>query len=216
MNKLKVIILYLILGLLAFSASARPVSYPGGVTAMQMNDANMNALHLHYSPTAKYSVGYKGEYWKNDEWQFHGLQYNYLLNRWNKKASQANFYLKTAAGIAYSDEGEFKNKYEEAGFIGIASDWEDRRFFTMYENRYTYAGDINKSFMQKVRLGIAPYIGDYGDIHTWFMIEAEHNPTYEGEEINITPMVRMFKDVYLFEAGMSLDGDVLFNAVIRF
>ena len=31
---------------------ARPVSYPGGITIMQMNDTNKNSVHLHYSPTA--------------------------------------------------------------------------------------------------------------------------------------------------------------------
>lgn len=213
---LKITSIFIISYLLAVSANARPVSYPGGWTAMQMNDANMNALHVHYSPTAKYSIGYKGEYWKEDKWQFHGLQYNYLVNRWNKKASQANLYLKSAVGVAHSDESPFSNKQEEAGFIGIATDWEDRRFFTSYENRYTYAGDINKSFMQKARVGIAPYVGDYGDLHTWLMLQVQHNPTFEGKEIITTPMVRVFKDVYLFEAGMSFDGDVLFNTVIRF
>ena len=35
---------------------ARPVSYPGGITLMQMNDTNKNSFHLHYSPTAKVSI----------------------------------------------------------------------------------------------------------------------------------------------------------------
>lgn len=203
-------------GIFAFGANARPVSYPGGWTLMQMNDANMNALHVHYSPTYKYSIGYKGEYWKKDKWLFQGVQYNYLINRSNKKASQSNIYFKSAVGMAHSDEQPFSNKQEPAGFLGIAADWEDRRFFTSYQNRYTYAGDINKAFLQKARVGVAPYVGNYGDLHTWLMLEVEHNPTNEGDEINTTPLVRFFKDVYLFEAGMSFDGDILFNAIIRF
>ena len=63
---------------------ARPVSYPGGWTLMQMNDADASTLHVHYSPTARYSVGYKAEYWNDKDWQFHGAQLNYLLKRWNK------------------------------------------------------------------------------------------------------------------------------------
>lgn len=212
----KITLAFIFFNIFLSKAESRPVSYPKGWTAMQMNDVNMNSIHLHYSPTAKYSIGYKGEYWKEEKWQFHGLQLNYLIKRLNKQASQANLYFKSGAGIAHSDNNPFSNKLEKGGFVGIAADWENRRFFTSYENRYNYFGDINKSFMQKARVGIAPYIGDYGDIHTWLMLQAQHNPTFEGKEIVITPMMRIFKDVYLFEAGMSFDGDLLANAVIRF
>ena len=50
------------------SAMARPVSYPGGWTVMQFNDAYKHSLHVHVSPTAKYSIGYKAEYWRDGEW----------------------------------------------------------------------------------------------------------------------------------------------------
>ena len=71
---------------------ARPVSYPGGITLMQMNDTNKNSFHLHYSPTAKVSFGYKFEYWREKEFSINALQMNNLLKRWNKKNSQANIY----------------------------------------------------------------------------------------------------------------------------
>src|SRR5690606_5510904 len=117
-------------------------------------------LPVHYSPTANYSVGYKAEYMRNDEWQFHGVQLNYLLKRWNAPASQANVYLKPAVGVAYSDDRQFDGRSEGSGFTGVAMDWENRRFFTSYENAYYYAGDIDKYFIQKARVGVAPYIGD--------------------------------------------------------
>jgi len=196
-------------------AQARPVSYPGGWTIMQTNDTNSNNLHVHYSPTAKYSVGYKGEYHRDEQWQFHGMQLNYLAKRINKPKSQANFYLKSAVGAAYSDYGQLNSETEAAGFAGIAMDWETRRYFTSYENRLTYAGDIEKSFAQKARVGIAPYIGDYGDLHTWLMLEVDHSPKRD-DEVVYTPMVRFFKGVYLFEAGVSSNEDILFNAIIRF
>lgn len=196
-------------------ALARPVSYPSGWTVMQMNDADSYNFHAHYSPTAKYSIGYKAEYWREKEWQFHGAQLNYLVNRWNQPNSQANLYLKSAAGIAYRDYQRFDDKTEPAAFTGIAMDWENRRFFTMYENRYTYAGDISKFFVQKARVGIAPYIGDYGDLHTWLMLQVDHNPS-KRDNVTVTPLVRMFKGEYLAEAGVSNKGDVLFNWVVRF
>ncbi len=198
----------------ALPVLARPVSYPGGWTVMQMNDMDANALHLHYSPSAKYSLGYKAEYWREEDWQFHGVQLNYLAKRWNALASQANFYLKSGAGLAYSDYQAFDGKTELAAFTGLALDWEDRRFFASYENRAYDAGDIATFFTQKARVGIAPYVGDYGDLHTWLMLQLDHNPEAE-DHFTVTPLVRFFKGEYLAEAGMNENGDVLFNWVIR-
>ena len=214
--KLNLIILGCIAMLgLATEAQARPVSYPGGLTVMQMNDADAHSLHVHYSPTAKYSIGYKAEYWRKEDWQFHGAQLNYLVKRWNKPDSQANIYLKSGGGFAYSDSQPFDNETEVAAFTGLALDWEDRRYFTSYENRAYYAGDIDKFFMQKARVGIAPYIGDYGDIHTWLMLQVDHNPKAD-DKITFTPMIRLFKGEYLAEAGASDNGDVMFNWIMRF
>ena len=42
--------------------NSRPISYAGGWTIMQMNDFNKHSIHLHFSPTIRYSLGYKGEY----------------------------------------------------------------------------------------------------------------------------------------------------------
>lgn len=196
-------------------ALARPVSYPGGWTWMQQNDLNAYSVHAHYSPTARYSIGYKGEYWRQEDWQFHGVQLNTLVKRWNTPDSQANLYFKNAAGVAYSDFGTFNNRSQAANITSIAADWETRRYFTSYVASYYYAGDIAKFFMHKARVGVAPYIGDYGDIHTWLMLQVDHNPT-RHKNFAITPLVRFFKDEYLVEAGMSQTGDVLFNWIIRF
>ena len=196
-------------------AEARPVSYPTGWTTMLMNDADKNAVHVHYSPTFTYSVGYKGEYWREDEWSFHGVQVNKLLKRWNKKNSQANVYFKNAVGVAMGDESKHGSHQEVAGFTAIAADWEDRRFFTSYEGRLTYAGDIDKFFMQKARVGVAPYIGDYGDLHTWLMLQVDHNPK-KTDTVEITPLIRLFKGVNLVEVGANTKGDVLLNWVMRF
>lgn len=192
-------------------ALARPVSYPGGITLMQMNDMDMNGIHIHYSPTAKYSIGYKGEYWRDEEWQFHGLQLNNLVKRWNRPASQANFYLKSGVGIVHSKD----NRVDLAAFTGVSLDWEDRRFFTFYENRYYKAGEVDTFFSQKARVGIAPYLGDYGDLHTWLMLQLDHNPD-KDDHLTITPLVRLFKGEYLVELGLSEDGEGLLNLIVRF
>ena len=113
------------------------------------------------------------------------------------------------------DESKHGSHQEVAGFTAIAADWEDRRFFTSYEGRLTYAGDIDKFFMQKARVGVAPYIGDYGDLHTWLMLQVDHNPK-KTDTVEITPLIRLFKGVNLVEVGANTKGDVLLNWVMRF
>ena len=68
-----------ILSFLASNVFARPVSYSGGTTIMQNNNAVKNSIHIHYSPTYKYSLGYKGEYFRRDEIALNGFQLNLSL-----------------------------------------------------------------------------------------------------------------------------------------
>ena len=197
------------------NADARPVSYPGGVTFMTMNDSDMNSLHLHYSPTARYSLGYKLEYHRDADYTLQALQYNRLVKRWNGEDSQANFYIKSGAGFATGHSGPHDGETEEAAFTGIATDWETRRYFVSYENRLNYAGDIDRGFNQSARIGIAPYIGEYGDVHTWLMMQVSHDPKDE-DQVRVTPLVRLFKAEGLVEAGIDNTGDMMFNFVYRY
>lgn len=209
-------LLFFILGatLLVTYAQARPISYPGGWTVMSMNDGDKNTLHIHYSPTIKTSLGYKIEHWRDREFTLNAIQVNKLIKRWNKQNSQANLYLKSGLGFAYSDNGSFNHEFEPSGFVGIAGDWETRRLFASYQNRYTEADGISISLF-KARIGVAPYQGDYGDLHTWFMLQVEHSSENEDEFI-ITPLVRLFKNVHLLEIGVNNNEEVLFNYIIRF
>lgn len=200
-------------GLLCLGASeaqARPVSYPGGTSVMIMNDADMNSVHIDYSPSTKYAVGYAAEYWREGDYTIQAVELNNLLKRWNNEDSQANLYLKSGIGVAIDDD-----QNDPAIFTGMAADWEDRRYFVSYENRYTQAGDIDDFYMQSGRVGVAPYVGEYGDVHTWLMLQVDHKPESE-DQITVTPLVRVFKGTHLIEAGMSNKGKVLFNWVKQF
>jgi hypothetical protein len=196
-------------------SQARPVSYPEGWTLMLMNDGSKNSSHVHYSPSAKTSLGYKFEHWRDKSFKLHAIQMNNLLKRWNKPNSQANLYLKSGIGIATGNAGAFDNERSTAGFTGIATDWENRRYFISYENRYTEANKMGDFFSQSARVGWAPYEGDYGDLHTWLMLHVEHTPEAE-KNLTVMPLVRLFKDVHLFEAGVSNHGKVSFNYIFRY
>ncbi len=210
--------IWLGIGVLALPtvALARPVSYPEGITLQTWNDGERHTAVAHYSPTAKYSVGLRSEYHHRDNWWMNGVQATYLAKRWNMPSSQANVYLMGMVGDAYSDAGATDGTHELATSGGIMADWETRRWFTSYALHGTYAGDIHSGIEQRARVGVAPYIGDYGDLHTWLMLQVDHRPARSEEVWDVTPMVRLFKGVHMAEAGVSLRGDVMVNYTIRF
>ena len=193
-------------------AQARPVSYPGGWTWMQMNNGDYSAVHAHYSPTYQDSIGlYSERNWSAD-WHFTGVQYNRLVKRWNEKTSQANLYLKGGIGQAdrFGPDGS-----ELAGFIGLGADWETRRWFTSYEGR-AYDLGFDQTARQSARIGVAPYIGDYGDLHTWLMLQVENQPESETPT-TLTPLVRFFYNVQMLELGYTPETDrFLANWIMRF
>lgn len=194
----------------AAPAMARPITYPGGWSIMAMNDPGMNALHLFYSPTASYSFGLNHEYMRKPKVHMEALQGNYLLRRWNMPDSQANLYLKAGAGLAHGS-----GESDPAVYGGLSADWENRRLFTSYENRFLRAGKTEKQALHTARAGIAPYKGDYGDLHTWLMLQVDYDAG-EKDSFSLTPLVRVFKGTVLAEAGYNLDNGVLFNLMLTY
>ena len=196
---------------LSFSAQARPVSYPGGWTFMSVNDGKRNSTHIHYSPSVNYSIGWRHDYQRENSAHIDSVQLNHLLRRWNVKHSQANLYLRSGVGVAY-EHGEVA----PAAFTGIAADWETRRFFTSYTNRFQWIDDVGDSFAEhRARVGIAPYIGNHGDWHTWLMLETGYDAGNK-DSFSVTPLIRLFKGDNLMEAGYNLDGGVQLNFIKRF
>ncbi|MEL7547432.1 MAG: hypothetical protein AAGJ84_12330 [Pseudomonadota bacterium] len=194
------------------NAEARPVSYPGGWTWMQMNTGDYSSVHAHYSPTFRDSIGLYSERNWSEDWHYTGLQYNRLLKRWNAKNAQANVYLKGSVGQAdpFGEEDA-----ELAGFIGVGADWETRRWFTSYEAR-AYDLGFNQTARQSARIGVAPYIGDYGDLHTWLMLQVENQPESDTPT-TLTPLVRFFYDVQLLEIGYTPETErFMANWIVRF
>ncbi|MEM1376768.1 MAG: hypothetical protein AAGG69_05200 [Pseudomonadota bacterium] len=193
-------------------ADARPVSYPGGATVMQKNNGFHSSIHAHYSPTFQDSIGlYSERNWAED-WHFTGVQYNRLVKRWNEKDSQANLYFK--GGIGQADAfGE--GGVDFASFAGVAADWETRRWFTSYEAR-AYDLGFDQTVRHAARIGVAPYIGDFGDLHTWLMLQVENQPDSETPT-TLTPLVRFFYDVQLVEIGYTPETErFMANWIVRF
>ena len=208
----KLLLCTLLLCVISLNLSARPISYSGGSTLMQMNGPLKNTIHAHYSPSYKYSVGYKGEYLRKGQIALNGVQLNNLVKRWNLPAAQGNIYLKSNIGSVNKS-----GQNESYGSLGISGDFETRKYFSSYKAQYYKSdGKILNYFEQSARVGIAPYVADYGNLHTWLILQIDHQPEFEGDEVIATPLVRLFKGLHMMEFGFSSNKRFLFNFIARF
>lgn len=184
-NKIVVLLLLIVTSDIALS---RPISWSGGSTIMYKSNSMYSSYYYHYSPLYKYSMGleYINDRHFND--QYINLKTTYLLERKNTKMSQANLYL--TGGISVKS----KNNH----FYGIHGDWETRRLFTSFSvlNKHTDVKDYTEN---ELIFGVAPYLGEYNDLHTWVMVKTKKNTIDNNWETY--PFVKFFKGDSLFEIG---------------
>ena len=183
---MKILVLSLILT--SLYCHSRPISYSEGFTLMSLSDNYKDSIYFHYSPSFKYSVGVevlKDDYF-NDEFSY--FRFTYLLNRKNTQRSQRNFYFQSGANPDDTDQH----------FFGLHGDWETRRWFVGfgYKEVFNDTQDFTEKYLQ---LGLAPYLGKYGDLHTWLMIKTKKNSL--GNGWSTLPVIKFFKGDFLIELG---------------
>ena len=194
------------------TAEAKPISYVGGIMAMQENDETGHTLSLDYTIDPRLAVGLyaKKEINQKKEFETIGPQANILIKRWNFPGAQANIFNMTGVGVS-----RYHGDNEASAWTSILADYETRRVFTSYELRGMYAGDLEKSVWQRARVGFAPYLANYDDLNTWFMVQVDHHPA-KDDTLVVTPLVRFFYKTTLVEAGYSSNDHVMFNWVLQF
>lgn len=207
--------------LMTSTAQARPVSYPTGWTVMLRNDADTNSAHAHYTPDPKHSIGLRVIYDRKGDYVYAGAQVNRLIKRWNKRDSQANIYGMISAGLITDEtSAAFKRGDDAGGFIGLAADWETRRYFVSASAEHWERGRYGDESAYHGRLGIAPYVAGTGALHTWLMIEGHHKPESDGlqqpDNIGATAVLRFFKGPSLLELGVDDQGEPMLNYIHRF
>ena len=178
----------IILAFLCGIIEARPISYSGGSTIMSNSDNMRDTVYYHYSPTYKYSLGLeavKDDYFNTD---YSYLRFTYLIDRKNTNYSQRNLYFQSG----------LNSKGFNNNFYGIHGDWETRRWFIGfgYKKISHDSIDYEDKFIQ---FGLAPYLGEYGDFHTWIMVKSKKNSF--SEDWSTFPVLKFFKGNFLIEFG---------------
>lgn len=196
---------------------ARPLSYPGGAMVMLDHDIMQNNVFLGYTIDPKNAFAYRLQHDRDRDATFHGVQWNHLLKRWNNPDSQANLYIQSAVGMIDLQAHKAGSAWQPGALTGLQADWEDRRFFVSYENKIRVAEDDQwRNFTQSARVGVAPYVAEFGSVHTWLMVQFDHRPQLD-DHVTTTPLVRMFYDSYLVEAGYNIDEKTpLVNIMLHF
>ena len=191
--------------------AAKPISYVDGFMIMQENDETGHTLSLDYTIDPKLAVGlYAKKETGGDGFVTIGPQVNTLIKRWNFPGAQGNIFNMSGAGVSRLDGDD-----EFSAWTGFLADYETRRIFTSYEARFMYAANIETSAWQRARVGFAPYVANYEDLNTWFMLQVDHHPA-KDETLVVTPLVRFFYKTTLIEAGYSSNDHVMFNWVLQF
>ena len=169
---------------------ARPISYSGGYTLMTESNNMQDSAYYHYSPSYKYSIGIqqiKDKYF-NSKYSY--LRLTYLLNRRNTKNSQRNLYLQS--GLSSNGLDHY--------FYGTHGDWETRRLYAGFGYKKTMMKTLDY-MEQYLQIGVAPYIGEYGDLHTWLMLKSKKNDLTSN--LDTYPVLKFFKGNALVEFGYS-------------
>ncbi len=195
----------------ATPVAARPVSWPGGVTAMQEFDPIMASALLHFTPNRHVSLGGRYLRMREEGWQLAGPQATWLVKRWNMPGAQANLYGAGMAGAAWADGRTTR----PGGFAEVQADWENRRVMVMGMARLTHAASFGTTDMQTLRLGWAPYAGSYGDAHLWLFAQVRRD-SGSMDEVQPALVARLFWRTMLLEAGVTDRGGLVLNSVLRF
>ena len=189
--------------LVSTNIEARPISYSGGSTLMMFSDNMKDSLYYHYSPSYKYSVGIENLKDKNLRDDYSYLRFTYLINRKNSLHSQRNLYFQS--GLSSKSGNDL--------FYGIHGDWETRRWFLGFDTKKVE--NRLKSYNQNhLQIGFAPYLGEYGDIHTWLMLKTKK--TSIKDKRSSYPALKFFKGNTLLEFGYNNKTDWDIHLMYRF
>ena len=204
----------LFLSILGTKAEAHPVAFAGSYSIMTWNSKEMSDWMFTHSFTSKFSLAARYVRLQTTEGErtFYVPQANFLLKRWNELDSQANIYLSLGHG-GEKINSSFKNTSSAA----IEADWESRKYYVSFREDalFSHQNSDRNIYQTKVRAGFAPYLAEFDEMNTWFILQADTSNVME-DDFKLTPFIRLFYHNVLTEFGVSSKGDAQFNFMVHF
>ncbi len=176
--------------LVATLGRANPVIYQGGQMIDTAVDSTATDIQWMYSATSSTAFGYRYTQFAAQNQPLHMAQFNWLANRWNEPDSQANIYAMAGIGM----QGQSVTPY-----LGAEVDWESRHYYVAATAEHLWMPQPTTKLV--ARVGVAPYVGEYTDLHTWLILQATSVQSNGQSSQWVLPIVRLFKDTILAEFG---------------
>lgn len=218
LDKKSTLILTLLLGfivsLLPANVKAHPVAFKGSTSIMGWSSAKSTEFVLGHSFTSYASFGVRALRLetRDDERTYYIPQFGFLLKRWNELESQANVYFVIGHG------GEIKNRsFKDTSSLKFETDWESRKYYISFAQSalIDHKHSNRNIYHSKLRAGFAPYLAEFNELNSWFILEANH--MNKGmSDFEITPLIRLFYKNILIESGSSFKGDLQFNFMVHY
>ena len=200
--------------IVANTAKAHPVAFKGSYSIMTWNTRDMSDWMFTHSFTSQFSLTarYLRMETVDGERVIYTPQVNFLLKRWNELDSQANLYLSVGHGVEKK-----LSKFESVTTAGLEADWESRKYYiSIKEDMVLSHKNSSKNIYQtKLRAGFAPYLAEFNEINTWFILQAD-KVNRDEKNFKLTPFIRLFYKNVLTEFGVSSRGDAQFNFMVHF
>tara|TARA_B100001248_G_scaffold261746_1_gene253994 strand:+ start:4235 stop:4867 length:633 start_codon:yes stop_codon:yes gene_type:complete len=195
-------------------AMAHPVAFQDSVGIMGHHSPMLTHNQLNYSFKYWWAMGV--HHFKRpdalDNRHASLASTNFLLKRWYGDAFQANVYAILGGG-----KSELLDEPKDVGMGMLQFDIEDRKYYFLAQYLQLTDSDDTQLEQTTVRAGLAPYVGNFDDLHTWFILEwSENRFLNEKPEEDLTPYLRFFYKNVLFEIGQSFDGATRFNYIIHY
>lgn len=199
------------IGFCSPQAQAMLVAYQDSFGIMGVNQSFHTELFLNYSLTPYFALGERNIRLETTDGvkQFFLPEADFLVYRWNQPDSQANIY----AGGGYGAES-FQSQTQGVAMANLAVDWESRKYYLDTEFQSLLAADSKNYNTAKFRAGFAPYLAQFNELNTWFILQLETMPFVANSPF-LTPMVRLYYKNVLVEIGADFQGNWMFNYMIH-
>ena len=199
--------------LLPFFAFSHPVSVKDSVGIMGYHSPVLAHNQLNYSFQHWFALGVhhiRRPMIKNSHATL--ATGNFLLKRWNGSGLQANIY-----GLIGGGTSELAGPAQGVGLAGLQFDIENRDYYFLAKHQQIFNEDRNEMRTTVVRAGLTPYVGQFEDLHSWFILEWQSNKFADQTYVDdLTPYLRLFYQNLLFEIGQSFNGITRFNYIVHF
>ena len=196
---------------LSGSLHAHPVAYEGARQWMSGISGEAYNWEFYHSYSARAAWGlHSMAFDQHHDEGFLALQHNWLLQRWNLPAAQANVYAGLGTGAA-KQEGA---SAELAGVGFFRADYETRRVYTAFETKCVLSEAFDRGVIS-LEAGIAPYAAEFDEWNTWFILQAKHISGVM-DEYDFIPKLRFFKNNIFLEIGATHRGKPVASIMVHF